>query len=146
MKISTRTRYGMRAILELALAYKAGKAGPLQIKVIAERQNISNKYLEQLIAIIKSAGLVRSIRGPHGGYVLAKSPEDIKLSEIFRVLEGPVFTVECVENKEACASFADCITRRLWIEVNDAILNVLTNKTLQDLVDMSEKEKMNYQI
>jgi len=136
----------MRAILELALAYKAGKAGPLQIKVIAERQNISNKYLEQLIAIIKSAGLVRSIRGPHGGYVLAKSPEDIKLSEIFRVLEGPVFTVECVENKEACASFADCITRRLWIEVNDAILNVLTNKTLQDLVDMSEKEKMNYQI
>lgn len=146
MRISTRTRYGMRAILELALAYKAGKAGPLQIKVIAERQNISNKYLEQLIAIIKSAGLVRSIRGPHGGYVLAKSPEDIKLSEIFRVLEGPVFTVECVENKEACASFADCITRRLWIEVNDAILNVLTNKTLQDLVDMSEKEKMNYQI
>jgi len=143
MRISTRTRYGMRAILELALAYKAG---PLQIKVIAERQNISNKYLEQLIAIIKSAGLVRSIRGPHGGYVLAKSPEDIKLSEIFRVLEGPVFTVECVENKEACASFADCITRRLWIEVNDAILNVLTNKTLQDLVDMSEKEKMNYQI
>jgi Rrf2 family protein len=146
MRISTRTRYGMRAILELALAYKAGKAGPLQIKVIAERQNISNKYLEQLIAIIKSAGLVRSIRGPHGGYVLAKSPEDIKLSEIFRVLEGPVFTVECVENKEACASFADCITRRLWIEVNDAILNVLTNKTLQDLVEMSEKEKMNYQI
>jgi Rrf2 family protein len=143
MRISTRTRYGMRAILELALAYKAG---PLQIKVIAERQNISNKYLEQLIAIIKSAGLVRSIRGPHGGYVLAKSPEDIKLSEIFRVLEGPVFTVQCVENKEACASFADCITRRLWIEVNDAILNVLTNKTLQDLVDMSEKEKMNYQI
>jgi len=146
MRISTRTRYGMRAILELALAYKAGKAGPLQIKVIAERQNISNKYLEQLIAIIKSAGLVRSIRGPHGGYVLAKSPEDIKLSEIFRVLEGPVFTVECVENKEACASFADCITRRLWIEVNDAILNVLTNKTLQNLVEMSEKEKMNYQI
>ena len=143
MKISTRTRYGMRAILELALAYKAG---PLQIKVIAERQNISNKYLEQLIAIIKSAGLVRSIRGPHGGYVLAKSPEDIKLSEIFRVLEGPVVTVECVENEQACASFADCITRRLWIEVNDAILNVLTNKTLQDLVDMSEKEKMNYQI
>jgi len=146
MKISTRTRYGMRAILEIALAYKAGKADPLQIKVIAERQNISNKYLEQLIAIIKFAGLVRSIRGPHGGYVLAKSPEDIKLSEIFRVLEGPVFTVECVENKEACASFADCITRRLWIEVNDAILNVLTNKTLQDLVDMSEKKKMNYQI
>lgn len=143
MKISTRTRYGMRAILELALAYKAG---PLQIKVIAQRQNISAKYLEQLIAMIKAAGLVRSMRGPHGGYVLSKPPQDIKLSEIFRHLEGPVLTVECVENQEACEQYADCITRQLWMEVNDAILNVLENKTLQDLVEMAEKEKLNYQI
>ncbi|MGB8226389.1 MAG: Rrf2 family transcriptional regulator [Sedimentisphaerales bacterium] len=143
MKISTRTRYGMRALLELALAYGAG---PLQIKAIAERQNISNKYLEQLIAIIKTAGLVRSIRGPHGGYVLAKPPQDIKLSNIFKALEGPVLTVECVEDKNACEQYADCITRRLWIEVNDAVLNVLDNKTLYDLVEMAEKEKLNYQI
>jgi len=143
MKISTRTRYGMRAILELAVAYKAA---PLQIKVIAERQDISAKYLEQLIAIIKSTGLVRSLRGPHGGYVLAKPPQDIKLSEIFRVLEGPVFTVECVENEQACPKYADCVTRQLWIEVNEAVLNVLENKTLADLVEMVEKEKMNYQI
>jgi Rrf2 family transcriptional regulator, cysteine metabolism repressor len=143
MKISTRTRYGMRAILELAVAYKAT---PLQIKVIAERQDISAKYLEQLIAIIKAAGLVRSLRGPHGGYVLAKPPQDIKLSEIFRVLEGPVLTVECVENEQACPKYADCVTRQLWIEVNEAILNVLENKTLADLVEMVEKEKMNYQI
>jgi Rrf2 family transcriptional regulator, cysteine metabolism repressor len=143
MKISTRTRYGMRAILELAVAYKAA---PLQIKVIAERQDISAKYLEQLIAIIKAAGLVRSLRGPHGGYVLAKPPQDIKLSEIFRVLEGPVLTVECVENEQACPKYADCVTRQLWIEVNEAILNVLENKTLADLVEMVEKEKMNYQI
>jgi Rrf2 family protein len=143
MKISTRTRYGMRAILELALAYNSG---PLQIKVIAERQKISNKYLEQLVGIIKTAGLVRSLRGPHGGYVLAKPPQDIKLSEIVKVLEGSVLTVECVENEQACPSYADCITRRLWIEVNDAILNVLTGKTLADLVEMAEKEKLNYQI
>jgi Rrf2 family protein len=143
MKISTRTRYGMRAILELALAYKAG---PLQIKVIAERQNISNKYLEQLVGIIRSAGLVRSIRGPHGGYVLAKDPREIKLSEIFRTLEGPVLTVECVENEDVCPSHADCVTRRLWIQVNEAMLSVLENKTLHDLVDMAEKEKANYQI
>lgn len=143
MKISTRTRYGMRAILELAIAYGAG---PLQIKLIAERQKISNKYLEQLVGIIKTAGLVRSLRGPHGGYVLAKPPQDIKLSEIVKVLEGPVFTVECVENEQACDMYADCITRRLWIEVNDAILNVLENKTLADLVEMAEKEKLNYQI
>jgi Rrf2 family cysteine metabolism transcriptional repressor len=143
MKISTRTRYGMRALLELALAYKAG---PLQIKVIAKKQNISNKYLEQLVGIIRSGGLVRSIRGPHGGYVLAKSPEEIKLSEIFRILEGPVLTVECVENEDVCPSHEDCVTRRLWIEVNEAVLNVLENKTLHDLLDMAEKEKANYQI
>ena len=143
MKISTRTRYGMRAILELALAYKAG---PLQIKVIAERQNISNKYLEQLVGIMRSGGLVRSIRGPHGGYVLARNPKEIKLSEIFRILEGPVLTVECVENEDVCPSHADCVTRRLWIQVNEAMLSVLENKTLYDLMDMAEKEKLNYQI
>ncbi len=143
MKISTRTRYGMQAILELALAYNSG---PLQIKVIAERQKISNKYLEQLVGIIKTAGLVRSLRGPRGGYVLAKPPQDIKLSEIFRVLEGPVLTVECVEDEHACPSYADCVTRQLWIEVNDAILSVLTGKTLADLVELAEKEKLNYQI
>lgn len=143
MRISTRTRYGMRAILELAYAYKAG---PLQIKLIAQRQNISNKYLEQLVAIIKSAGIVRSIRGPHGGYLLARPPEEIKLSEIFMALEGSVLTTECVEHEDACLAYADCITRQLWMQMNDAILNVLRNKTLQDLVDMSKKEKMNYQI
>ena len=145
MKISTRTRYGMRAILELAIAHKAK---PLQIKVIAERQKISNKYLEQLVAIMKSAGLVRSIRGPHGGYLLAKPPEEIKLSEIFRVLEGPILTVECVDHEEICASCADCITRQLWMQMNDAIFNVLDSKTLQDLVDMAQTKQRNvsYQI
>ena len=145
MKISTRTRYGMRAILELALAHKSE---PLQIKVIAERQKISNKYLEQLVAIMKSAGLVRSIRGPHGGYLLAKEPKDIKLSNIFTVLEGPVLTLECVDHEEVCLSCADCITRQLWIQMNDAILGVLESKTLQDLVDMAHKNNNNvrYQI
>ncbi|MBU1261015.1 MAG: Rrf2 family transcriptional regulator [Planctomycetes bacterium] len=145
MKLSTRTRYGMRALLELALAYKAV---PLQIKVIAERQNISNKYLEQLVAMLKTAGLVRSIRGPHGGYLLAAAPGDIKLSDVFRTLEGPVLTVECVEYENTCPNHADCATRKLWIQMNDAILGVLENKTLQDLVAMAEKEKqgMSYQI
>ncbi|MBN1787134.1 MAG: Rrf2 family transcriptional regulator [Sedimentisphaerales bacterium] len=145
MKISTRTRYGMRAILELAMAHKSE---PLQIKVIAERQKISNKYLEQLVAIMKSAGLVRSIRGPHGGYLLAKEPKDIKLSEVFTILEGPVLTVECVDHKEICLSCADCITRQLWMQMNDAILEVLDRETLQDLVDMAHKSNnsVSYQI
>jgi Rrf2 family cysteine metabolism transcriptional repressor len=143
MKISTRTRYGMRAILELACAYGSE---PLQIKLIADRQKISNKYLEQLIAIIKSAGLVRSVRGPHGGYVLARDPAEIKLSEIFTVLEGQTLTVDCVDHQEVCENCSDCITRKLWKQINDAILGVLENQTLQDLVKMTEKERMNYQI
>lgn len=135
----------MRALLELALAYNAG---PLQIKVIAERQNISNKYLEQLVAMLKTAGLVRSLRGPHGGYLLAAPPGNIKLSDVFRTLEGPVLTVECVEYKNTCPNRTDCATRKLWIQMNDAILDVLENKTLQSLVEMTEKEKQNmsYQI
>jgi len=135
----------MRALLELAIAYKMG---PLQIKVIAERQNISNKYLEQLVAMLKTAGLVRSIRGPHGGYVLTRSPEETKLSDIFQTLEGTVLTVECVGNENICSGHADCVTRKLWVQMNDAILSVLENKTLQSLVEMADKEKtnMNYQI
>jgi len=145
MKISTRTRYGMRALLELALAYKSG---PLQIKTIAEHQNISNKYLEQLVAMLKTAGLVRSIRGPHGGYVLSKPPDEVKLVEVFKTLEGPVLTVECTEDETVCANSADCVTRDLWIEINEAILNVLRKKTLGDLVKQAQthKDKMNYQI
>jgi Rrf2 family protein len=145
MKLSTRTRYGMRALLELALAYKSG---PLQIKTIAEHQNISNKYLEQLVAMLKTAGLVRSIRGPHGGYVLSKAPNEINLVDVFKTLEGPVLTVECVDDENVCDNHADCITRRLWVEINEAILNVLGKKTIGDLVEMDEKNraKASYQI
>jgi Rrf2 family protein len=145
MKLSTRTRYGMRALLELALAHKSG---PLQIKVISERQGISNKYLEQLVAMLKTAGLVRSIRGPHGGYILAKQPDEIKLIDVFKTLEGSTLTVECVEDESVCAGHADCITRRLWSEINQAIISVLESKTLGDLVEMSQCSggKISYQI
>lgn len=132
MKLSSRTRYGMRAMLELALEY--GKE-PLQIKTISQREDISNKYLEQLIAMLKSSGLVRSIRGPRGGYVLAKSPAEIKLREIFTTLEGPMTTVECLEHTEFCPRCTDCATRQIWAELQDAIMGVLDSKTLQDLVD-----------
>jgi Rrf2 family protein len=135
----------MRALLELAIA---NNTGPLQIKVIAERQKISNKYLEQLVAILKTAGLVRSIRGPHGGYVLSSPPEEIKLSVVFRTLEGPVLTTECVEDASVCPNSADCATRKLWMQMDEAILGVLENKTLLDLVEMAQKSKqtMSYQI
>lgn len=145
MKLSTRSRYGFRAALELAVEY--GK-GPLQIKIIAEREGISNKYLEQLIAILKSSGLVRSVRGPKGGYMLAKAPHLVKLSQVFEVLEGPLVTVECVDHLDFCPRCTDCVTRQVWTEMQRAMLDVLESKTLQDLVDsiQGHRDAVNYQI
>ena len=144
MKLSTRTRYGVRAILELA----AGQGeGPMQIKAIAQQQDISVKYLEQLMAILKSAGFVRSVRGAKGGYILAKPANQIKLSDVFNALEGPVTTVECLENEKYCARVADCVTRQVWAEVQQAIEKVLQSMTLQDLVDRTkDKKTLSYQI
>lgn len=141
MKLSTRTRYGMRAVLELAENH--GK-GPLQIKTIARREDISVKYLEQLMAMLKSAGLVKSIRGSKGGYILAKAPKQIKLIDVFNCLEGPVITTECLENENYCARVADCVTRQLWAEIQEAIETILQSKTLQDLVDRTKKNRMLY--
>lgn len=139
MKLSTRSRYGLRAALELAMEYGQG---PVQIKTMAEREGISNKYLEQLIAILKSSGLIRSIRGPKGGYVLSKPPEEIMLSQIFTTLEGPLVAVECLEHPDFCPRCGGCVTRELWAEMQGALLGVLDSKTLKDLVDrMHEKGK-----
>ena len=145
MKLSSRTRYGMRAMLELAIEY--GKE-PLQIKTISDREDISNKYLEQLIAMLKSSGLVRSIRGPRGGYVLARPPAEINLKDIFTTLEGPLAPAECLEHPEFCPRCTDCITRQIWTEIHDAITKILESKTLQDLVDQVQESNKtaNYQI
>ena len=139
MKLSTRTRYGIRAMLELAKNYKGG---PLQIKIIAKEQDISVKYLEQLIAILRLRGFVRSRRGPRGGYMLAKKPQKVGLDEIFIALEGSVATVECVENENYCARATECVTKEVWTEIQDAIMGILGSVTLQDLVDRAiVKEK-----
>ena len=141
MKLSTRTRYGFRAIMELVENYGHG---PLQLNVIAKREDISLKYLEQLMAILKSAGFVRSVRGAKGGYILAKAPNQIKLSDIFNALEGPMMTVECVGDKSRCSRVVDCVTRELWIQVQDAIEKVLKSMTLQELADKAQKSKTSY--
>jgi Rrf2 family protein len=144
MKLSTRTRYGLRAIIELA---EKGGAAPLQTKVIAGSQDISVKYLEQLMTILRSAGFVRSIRGSKGGYLLAKSANQIKISDVFNCLEGHVTTVECVEDKSFCERAEDCVARQVWAQVQQAIRNVLQSITLQDLVDRAKNKKVsNYQI
>ncbi len=144
MKLSSRSRYGFRAILELAVEYGNG---PLQIKTIAKREDISNKYLEQLVAMLKASGLVRSIRGPKGGYELTRPPGDVKLSEVFTTLEGPVVTVECLEHPEFCPRCTECVTRDVWAKMQSAIMGVLESMTLQDLVDKTKQgQAENYQI
>ena len=144
MKLSTKTRYGVRAIIELAASQSIN---PIRLKVIASRQNISIKYLEQLMAVLKSAGFIKSVRGAKGGYILAKPANQIKLSDIFKALEGPVTPVECLEDKNYCAKVADCVARQLWEEVQQAIMEVLESVSLQDLVDRTKNKKnLNYQI
>ncbi|HDS84510.1 MAG TPA: Rrf2 family transcriptional regulator [Phycisphaerales bacterium] len=145
MKLSSRTRYGMRAVLELSMEY--GKK-PMQIKTIADREDISNKYLEQLIAMLKAAGLVRSIRGPRGGYVLARPPQEISLKDVFLTLEGPMVPADCLEHPEFCPRCTDCATREIWHELQDSITRVLESYTLADLVDRSVRSKKaaNYNI
>ena len=144
MKLSTRTRYGIRAILELAENYGNG---PLQLRIIARDQRVSVKYLEQLMAMLKSAGIVRSVRGSKGGYILAKSPEQIKVSDCFECLEGSVITTECVEDESYCERTNDCIARQLWTEVQNSVMGVLQSMTLQNLVDRAKnKQVINYHI
>jgi len=143
MKLSTRTRYGIRAIIELA-QYEGTR--PLQLKTIAERQDISIKYLEQLMGLLRSAGLVRSVRGSKGGYVLGRPADQIRLSEVFRCLEGPVTTTECVEDGDVCKRSADCVARDIWVEVEAAIHHVLDSITLEDLVKRAKTRGSDYQI
>jgi len=135
----------MRAVLELSMEY--GKK-PMQIKTIADREDISNKYLEQLIAMLKAAGLVRSIRGPRGGYVLARPPQEISLKDVFLTLEGPMVPADCLEHPEFCPRCTDCATREIWHELQDSITRVLESYTLADLVDRSVRSKKaaNYNI
>ncbi len=132
MKMSTRGRYGIRALYELALHYGEG---PVLIKDIAKRQGISQNYLEQIVLVLKAAGIIKSLRGAKGGITLARPPHQISLIEAIQTLEGSVAPVECVDNAEACPRANFCASRDIWVEMKQAINQVLVSKTLQDLVD-----------
>jgi Rrf2 family protein len=136
MRLSTRSRYGTRLILELALKYDQG---PVYLKEISASQELSLKYLGQLIIPLKIAGIVKSSRGAHGGYYLAKSPDNIKLSEVIRALEGPVYLVECLGNPDICNRQPDCVTRFFWNEINDVLHKTLEGITVSDMVEKYHK-------
>lgn len=132
MRISTKGEYGIRAMLDLALHY--GK-GPIPLKSVAERQKISTHYLEQLMATLRKAGLVESVRGAQGGYKLAKPPEAMVVGEIIRALEGPISPMPCVDEDEGknCKQGDGCVTRELWKKLRDSMVDVLDSVTLEDL-------------
>ena len=133
MKISTKGRYALRLMIDLAINYEGN---PIRIKDIAERQNISNKYLEQIIAILNKAGYVKSVRGPQGGYMLKKSPEEYTVGMILRLTEGSLAPVACVEEDETdCERQSGCVTYLLWKKMADAVNDVVDTTTLKDLVE-----------
>lgn len=138
MKLSTKGRYGIRAMVDLAFNY-GGE--PTNIKSIAERQGISELYLEQLFASLRKAKLVKSIRGALGGYILSREPSDITIYDIMQVLEGPVEIAECLGDENICSNTDCCTTRLLWARIKDSIDDVLKSTTLKDMVDDSKNIK-----
>ncbi len=128
MKISTKGRYGLTIMMELASKYGEG---PTSLKSIAEKHQLSEHYLEQLVAPLRNAGLVKSIRGAYGGYILSRTPEEISSGDIIRVLEGPISPVDFTEED-------DPAKRDLWIRIRDSIANVLDSTTLASLINFQD--------
>jgi Rrf2 family iron-sulfur cluster assembly transcriptional regulator len=131
MKLTTKTRYGTRLLIDLAQHQDKGAA---QMSAISMRQNIYVKYLEQLIRPLKQAGLVTSTRGPKGGHMLAKKPEEITLGEITRLFEGATELVNCISDPEKCSMIEDCIVRDAWGRANKALYDELDSITIADLL------------
>jgi Rrf2 family protein len=132
MKLSTRSRYGTRILVDLA---RHNNQGPVQIGEISKRQDISVKYLEQLIRPLKQASMVNSVRGPKGGHMLAKKPEEISLGQIVRLFEGQTELVECISNPELCSMSDDCQVRLAWKEATRVLYEKLDSTTIADLLD-----------
>jgi Rrf2 family cysteine metabolism transcriptional repressor len=137
MNFSTRGRYGLRALAYLALH---ATEGPLALRVVAQRQNISESYLEQVFTILRKAGLVRSVRGAQGGYELNRPATAITVGEILRILEGPIVPVRCVDHanpNSPCENEKNCITMPFWEELRDHLNAFLDRTSLQDLLDQA---------
>ncbi|WP_291632802.1 RrF2 family transcriptional regulator [Clostridium sp.] len=131
MKLSTKGRYGVKAMVDLAINY--GEQ-PVSIKSISERQSISEYYLEQLFSSLRKAELIKSVRGAQGGYILNRAPEKITIYEVINVLEGPIEISNCLE-EGSCNNIDCCATRLLWKKIKNSIDSVTTSITLKDIVD-----------
>lgn len=145
MKISTKGRYALRLMLELAMN---NTGEPVSLRDVAQRQGISDKYLEQIISVLNRAGFVRSVRGAQGGYFLRKEPQEYTVGMILRLTEGTLAPVSCIEDNDesSCERRESCVTRILWKKINDAVSEVVDHTTLQDLVDWQREKNGNYVI
>lgn len=144
MKISTKGRYALRLMVDLAIN---NTGEPVSLKDIAKRQGISDKYLEQIISVLNKAGYVKSVRGAQGGYILRKKPEEYTVGMILRLTEGNLAPVSCLEDEEVdCERQGDCVTVIVWKKLNDAINEVVDGITLADLVDWKMEKNGQYVI
>ncbi len=140
MKISTKGRYGLRALIDLA---QYSEIEPVSISSIANRQDISERYLEQLMTLLKKAGIIKSIRGAGGGYVLAKDTSEISVGDVLRALEGSLEPVECATFKEedTCAASDLCVTKYVWQRINESINRTVDEISLKQLVEEGRSKK-----
>lgn len=143
MKLSTKGRYGVRLMIDLAAHYGQG---PVLLREIAKRQEISEKYLSNLINPLKATGLLEATRGVNGGYILGKAPAEITMKDIVQAVEGPLCLVDCVAKPSACSRTPLCIARDLWVEAAEGIAQVLDKYTLADMVkrQMTKEAGMTY--
>ena len=142
MKVSTKGRYALRLMLDLAI-YNTGD--PVALKDIARRQDISEKYLEQIISMLGKAGLVQAVRGSQGGYLLRRDPAEYTVGDILRVTEGDLSLVECISpNGAECDREANCVTVRVWKKLTDAINQTADSISLADLVEWSREKLGDY--
>ena len=144
VKVSTKGRYGLRAIVDLAVHNTDGQ---VSLKSVAERQGLSENYLEQLFSSLKKSGLVKSIRGAQGGYLLAKSAEDISVGDVLRSLEGTLCPVDCIDIEAPinCEKSDICVTAAVWAKIRDKINEVVDSISISDLVkDYENKTKNDY--
>ncbi len=138
MKLSTRGRYGLRAVFDIAY-YSGGQ--PVQIKSIAERQEIPVRYLEQILNRLRRAGIVNTIRGPRGGYYLGKSPSEITVADVVKAAEGPLSLVRCRESRrkdQECHRAPTCVAKPIWDEASKRLTEYLASITIQDICSKAE--------
>lgn len=133
MKLSTRGQYGLKAMFVLAEEY--GTQEPVSLSEIAKRQHIPENYLEQLVRELRKAGLINSIRGPKGGYLLSRAPESISVGEILRTVEGDLAPTDCAGHKGACQNEQDCATHQVWVKLYEGINDVVDGMSLSDMLN-----------